>query len=220
MSQTARLDSLQTWDRNYRRGDIQAIKRSIVRFGFNGALRIRAGVVMAGNHSLLALRELEAAKVKPPTGITVEKGKWLVPVISLDHLSDDEATAFAIADNRTSDLGEYDEESLRVLTDELLKVDATLIADAGYDLTVDFGAMADQAGEEAERLRKEAEEEEGSEQIADKAESSEPGILLKWGEWKIHLTDDEAEALSIRAKEHLERTGTTFGFVRAILGLS
>lgn len=218
MAETARLDSLKLWDRNYRRGDVQAIKRSIVRFGFNGALRIRAGVVMAGNHSLLALRELEAEKVKPPTGIIVEKGKWLVPVIALDHLSDDEATAFAIADNRTSDLGEYDDESLRLLTDELLKVDPSLVADAGYDLSVDFGDLVEQVGAEAERLRKEADAA-GAEQIAENASSSEPGILLKWGEWKIHLTQEEAEALSIRAKDHLERTGTTFGFVRSVLGL-
>lgn len=210
MSQTARLDSLQTWDRNYRRGDIQAIKRSIQRFGFNGALRIRAGVVMAGNHSLLALRELEAAKVKPPTGITVEKGKWLVPVISLDHLSDDEATAFAIADNRTSDLGEYDEESLKALTDELLKVDPSLIADAGYELSIDFGKMADGVEKEAKELR-------GGD--SDQEPEEKADIVLQWQKWKVFLTKEEAEALSVRAKAHMERYGSTYGLVRAILRL-
>lgn len=209
MAETARLDSLKLWDRNYRRGDVQAIKRSIVRFGFNGALRIRAGVVMAGNHSLLALRELEAEKAKPPTNIIVEKGRWFVPVIALDHLSDDEATAFAIADNRTSDLGEYDDESLRLLTDELLRVDPSLVADAGFELSIDFGELAEKVSEEAKRLKERAEQE--TEEASD--------ITLRWQTWNVFLSAEEAEGLSLRAKEYLARNGSTYGFVKSLLRL-
>lgn len=81
------LSQLQPWERNYNRGDVDAIARSIQRFGFNGTLRVwRDGIVVAGNHGLAALRHLKAEGAEPPVHIELaEDGDWLVPVTDVSH---------------------------------------------------------------------------------------------------------------------------------------
>ena len=143
-----RLGSLSEWPQNYRRGDVDAIVRSIRRFGFNGALRVRGKTVIAGNHALRALNLMQEAGDTAPVGVRVQGPHWLVPSISVDHLSDDEATAFAIADNRTQELGDNDDEQLRNLL-RGLAVDADLVEASGFsddDLKLLLGsAAADEA---------------------------------------------------------------------------
>ena len=71
------IDKLECWQDNYRRGDIEAIARSIKRFGFNGVLRVRDGIVFAGNHTLLALRSLRVAGEAPPAdNPRADHGGW------------------------------------------------------------------------------------------------------------------------------------------------
>lgn len=128
----APIDDLQMWPDNYRRGDIQAIRRSFIRFGFLGALKVKNGTVYSGNHSLCALRELRDEGFARPRGIDCDpSGGWLVPCISIDHLSEDEAVAFAIADNRTAELGSTDDERLAILLGELAST-TDLLASTGY----------------------------------------------------------------------------------------
>lgn len=134
-----RLDLLNPWDQNYRSGDIPAIKRSIEKFGFNGALRVRGETVMAGNQSLLALREIRDSGGPAPAGVIVDgRGHWMVPTIDLGHLSDQDAIAFAIADNKTHDLGVDDAVALNDLLKSLVDVDLDLATSTGFtedDLT-------------------------------------------------------------------------------------
>lgn len=130
----APLSGLRPWDRNYRTGDHDAIERSLSQFGLLGALRVRQGVVIAGNQTLATLQRMYRKGASPPKNVAVDtSGEWLIPTISADHLSDSEATAFAIADNRTHDLGADNEEQLGVLLSELVPLD--LLEVAGYDLS-------------------------------------------------------------------------------------
>jgi hypothetical protein len=124
------LSRLSRWDRNYRVGNIDALIASIVRFGFRGALRVRKGIVYAGNQSLIALETMQANGAKAPPGIVVKGRKWLVPCIEIDDLGELESQAFAIADNRTHDLGQDDNERLAVLLREL---GSELAGAAGFD---------------------------------------------------------------------------------------
>lgn len=127
------LDELRGWERNYRRGDLDAIERSFEAFGFNGALRVRHGVVFAGNQALATLRRMRERGKAAPRGVEVDaSGRWLVPTIDIGHLSEAEATAFAIADNRTQELGETNTVALLALLDDLAD-DAALEAATGYD---------------------------------------------------------------------------------------
>lgn len=128
------LTTLKTWKRNYRHGDVGAIITSIVTFGFNHALRVwNDNTVIAGNHSLLALQSIKAQGLQPPRGIRADKDNWIIPCIDVSHLTETQAQAFAIADNRTSELAENDNQQLADLLSEIAAQDEKLLAATGYD---------------------------------------------------------------------------------------
>ena len=119
------IDGLELLEGNPRRGDIEAVARSLDLFGQRKPIvATRDGVVIAGNHTLAAARQLG----------------W--PEIAVVWVDDDEATAkaYALADNRTHDLGGYDAEALAALISEVAGYeDELLFASTGYtadDLTL------------------------------------------------------------------------------------
>lgn len=103
---------------NPRHGDVAAVKASLEAFGQRKPIVVRRSdrTVIAGNHTLAAAREL---------------GWTQVAVVWVD---DDDATAkaFALADNRTADLGGYDEQALANLIAEVQAVDEALLAATGW----------------------------------------------------------------------------------------
>lgn len=104
---------------NPRRGDVEAVTRSLATFGQRKPIVAKRSdrTVIAGNHTLTAARQL---------------GWATVAVVWVD---DDEATAkaFALADNRTSDLGGYDDEALRAMLEQV-STDAELLAAASWSV--------------------------------------------------------------------------------------
>lgn len=86
---------------NAKLGDVPAIAESIDRNGFYGALVAQrsTGYILVGNHRWLAARE---------------QGLERIPVIWVD-CNADEARRIMVADNRTSELGEFDMEKLTSL---------------------------------------------------------------------------------------------------------
>lgn len=128
------LSSLKTWERNYRKGDVDAIAASISRFGFNGALRVwQDNAVMAGNHALLALRQLRDSGSPAPFHVAEVGDERFVKTIDLSHLNRFEAQAFAIADNHTQEIGSNDDAALASLLQSIAEQDATAMAATGYD---------------------------------------------------------------------------------------
>jgi ParB-like chromosome segregation protein Spo0J len=102
---------------NPRRGDVASVKRSLKRFGQRKPIVAREdGTVIAGNHTLLAARELD----------------W--PEIAVVFTSDDEAAgkAFALADNRTSALGSFDLADLTSMAVEVQAADPGLLEAASF----------------------------------------------------------------------------------------
>jgi ParB-like chromosome segregation protein Spo0J len=94
---------------NPRRGDVEAVRRSYEAFGQRKPIVARKDadgrcVVVAGNHQLKAAREL---------------GWEQIAVVWADDLTDDEARAFALADNRVADLGGYDDADLLALLESV-----------------------------------------------------------------------------------------------------
>jgi ParB-like chromosome segregation protein Spo0J len=111
------VDDLKLLPGNPRKGDVEAVKRSYERFGQRKPIvALPDGTVIAGNHQLLAARAL---------------GWEEIAVVTSD---DDEQTAkaFALADNRTSDLGTYDTDALAEMLMEISS-DLDLLYDTGYD---------------------------------------------------------------------------------------
>lgn len=116
------LDTLDALPGNPRRGDVAAVVRSYAEFGQRKPIVARrredgtgGGVVIAGNHQLAAAREL---------------GWDEIAVVWVDD-DDVRAKAFALADNRTADLGSYDDEALAAMLADVA-VDADLLAAASF----------------------------------------------------------------------------------------
>ena len=99
------VESLIVHPDNPRVGDVSAIANSIHVNGWWGTLVAQRSTsyVLAGNHRLLAAQSL---------------GIETVPVYWVD-VDDDHAVRILLADNRTSDLGSYDDEALIVLLESL-----------------------------------------------------------------------------------------------------
>jgi len=91
--------------RQHKRAQIEAIANSIKAFGFNAPiLTDKYGNIVAGHG------RYEAAKL---LGLTE------VPVVCLDDLTDPQARAFMIADNRLTDRSSWDDRTLAVNLKEL-----------------------------------------------------------------------------------------------------
>ena len=91
------IEKLKHLDGNPRKGNVEAVKKSYEKFGQRKPIvATKDGEVISGNHQLAAAREL---------------GWHKIAVVFTD---DDELTAkaFALADNRTADLGTYDDDLL------------------------------------------------------------------------------------------------------------
>jgi ParB family chromosome partitioning protein len=105
------VEELRLHPENPRRGDVDAIARSIQSNGFYGALVAQTSShnVLVGNHRLQAARRLGMASV---------------PVLWAD-VDDDQARRILLVDNRTNDLATYDEVALVELLLGLEDLDGT-----------------------------------------------------------------------------------------------
>lgn len=123
-----KLTELNNFHKNARRGDVNAIKASIVANGVYRPIIINKGTytdrpleVLAGNHTLQAMRQLAEENPDDKTWQTVDV--WQVDVDA------DRATRIVLADNRTADLGDYDNAELQ----ELLQLVDDNLDGTGYE---------------------------------------------------------------------------------------
>lgn len=95
---TVPVDAPRPHPDNPRRGDVPAIMRSLERFGQMKPIVVQksTGYVIAGNHTLEAAKRLN----------------WPTIKVQLVDVDDDTARAYLIADNRTSDRGNYNKDAL------------------------------------------------------------------------------------------------------------
>jgi ParB-like chromosome segregation protein Spo0J len=109
------VDQLLEHPQNPRRGVEEAISESITENGWYGAVIAQksTGCILAGNHRFR---------------VAVKRGAKEIPVIWRD-VDDETATRIMLADNKTADLGTYDEETLTTLLEGLETLDGT-----GYGL--------------------------------------------------------------------------------------
>lgn len=104
--------------RKHNERNLTAIANSLSTFGQRKPIVVHNGVVIAGNGTLAAAKSLNWTEIS----VVEVPNDW----------DKDTATAFALADNRTAELAEWDES---VLADQLLElIDAGVeIADLGFD---------------------------------------------------------------------------------------
>jgi len=124
-------DALREHPQNPRRGDVEAIDESIRVSGWYGAIVAQrsTGYILAGNHRFRA---------------AVARGATEIPVIWRD-VGDEAAVRILLADNKTADLGGYDEETLTALLDGLETLEGT-----GYGRDAVQEAEEEDAAEETD----------------------------------------------------------------------
>lgn len=117
------IDNIHPHPDNPRRGAVNKIAESLVSNGFYGALIVQrsSGHILAGNHRFLAAKQL---------------GLSHVPVCYID-VDDDEAKRILLADNRTSDIGDYDNAVLVELLQSLPSLDGTAYEQFELDLLME-----------------------------------------------------------------------------------
>lgn len=109
------VDRLTTHPQNPRKGSVEAIKQSLTRFGQTRPIVVnRDNTILAGNHTYKAAQELG----------------WTAINVAFVDLEPDEALAYVLADNRTSDIGTYDDTALIKALEDLASKD--LLDGIGY----------------------------------------------------------------------------------------
>ncbi|MBA3875608.1 MAG: hypothetical protein C0498_01505 [Anaerolinea sp.] len=110
------IDSIRPHPQNARHGDVERIAESLTRFSQVKPVVVQASTryVVAGNHVFLAAKSLG----------------WKKVAAAVVELSDEDAVAYLLADNRTSDLGSYDRDALAEVVGQLRDTDA--LAGTGY----------------------------------------------------------------------------------------
>jgi ParB-like chromosome segregation protein Spo0J len=119
--------------RKHSRRNLDAIKASLRKFGQQKPIVVDAkGIVLAGNGTLTAAQELG----------------WTEIQIVRTELAGVEATAFAIADNRTAELAEWEEDKLNAVLKSLQDEGVDLV-DVGFEpITEEMTAAPESSAEE------------------------------------------------------------------------
>jgi len=121
---TVPLDNIELLKGNPRQGNVQAVAKSYETFGQLKPIVVRRtgenehgpiGTVIAGNHQLQAARQL---------------GWDRIAAVFVEH-DDGTAKAYALADNRTAELGGYDKEALAALIQQV-QAETELLAATGW----------------------------------------------------------------------------------------
>lgn len=133
---------LALYHRNPRLGNVEAIAGSLRANGQYKPIVVNAGThtgrpneVLAGNHTLKAIRDL--AEKHP------DDERWQTVLVHVIDVDDDRAARIVLADNRTSELGTMDDTALAEMIDSL---DGDLVG-TGYD-DDDLAEILEAAGDE------------------------------------------------------------------------
>lgn len=149
------LDTLELWDRNPKKHDLERLAKSIQEYGFKDPPRFEPelndgeGGIVEGNGRAAVLRAMKEAGEEPPRGIGLDdQGGWAVPVLfGVDAQSQAEAEAYGVDHNALTLAGSglafedlvhlFDEEALQALLSDTPETADLLV---GID-AVDLDAM-------------------------------------------------------------------------------
>ena len=124
------------YEKNPRNNDgaVDAVAASIKEFGFKVPVVIdKDGVIVCGH-----------TRVKAAKKLGIEE----IPCIMADDLNDEQIRAFRLADNKTSELSEWDEELLAMEMDDIFNIDLEQFG---------FEPLDEEIAEEAENQKPEVE---------------------------------------------------------------
>ena len=117
-----KIDDIKPYENNAKlhpAEQIEQIKKSIEQFGMNDPIGIWKDEIVEGHGRLLALKELNYKEV---------------PIIRLDHLSDEERKAYILAHNKLTMNSDFDIDILNEELDDILNIN---MEDFGFDLEIE-----------------------------------------------------------------------------------
>ena len=117
------IDSIKPYENNAKlhpQEQIEQIKKSIEQFGMDDPIGIWKDEIVEGHGRLIACKEL---------------GYTEVPIIRLDHLTDEERKAYTLAHNKLTMNSDFD---LDILQEELDNFDTIDMSDFGFDIDLDI----------------------------------------------------------------------------------
>ena len=142
------VDALLAYPKNSRThsaDQVAAVARSIRAYGFTNPILVHGTTIIAGHGRMMAARQI---------------GMATVPAIRLDHLTEAEARAYVIADNRLAELAGWDEailaEELRALQGEGFDLSLTGFEGKELDELLFEPPAAKTGADEAPAVREEA----------------------------------------------------------------
>lgn len=114
------METLTTLNQNPNLGDVDSVARSFHRFGQRKPIVAKKdGEVIAGNTSMAAMKQLG----------------WTHCAVVFVEETEAESKAFALADNRTSELSQTDTYNLATFIEEIQAEDPALLEAASYSFT-------------------------------------------------------------------------------------
>lgn len=99
---------------------VEQIKKSIEQFGMNDPIGIWKDEIVEGHGRLLALKELDYKEI---------------PIIRLDHMTDEERRAYILAHNKLTMNSDFDIDILNDELDDILNID---MSEFGFNLDFDI----------------------------------------------------------------------------------
>ena len=117
------IDSIKPYKNNAKqhpKEQIEQIKKSIEQFGMDDPIGIWKDEIVEGHGRLIACKEL---------------GYTEVPIIRLDHLTDEERKAYTLAHNKLTMNSDFD---LDILQEELDNFDTIDMSDFGFDIDLEI----------------------------------------------------------------------------------
>lgn len=176
---------LALFHRNPRRGDTAAIASSLRRHTQYKPITANIGThtgrpneVLAGNHTLMAFRDLAAAEPDDPA--------WRKILVHWVDVDDDMADRIVVADNRLSELGHTDTETLLGLLSDLPDLEGTGFSDDYLKMLEELvegpPSLDDLANEHGD-----PEPDDGHDRVR---LVLDPEVARRWTAWRNDFADD------------------------------
>ena len=173
------------YERNPRKNDsaVDAVANSIKEFGFKVPVVIdKDGVIVCGHTRVKAAKKLKLEEI---------------PCIMADDLDEEQIKAFRLADNKTSELSEWDNELLALEMEDIFNID---MSEFGFEMDEDDSSTSNPYTDAVKIPQYEPSGEPTPiEMLVDKAKTD---FLLEEIE-ASDLPDDEKDFLKLAAQRHL-----------------
>ena len=134
------INSIKPYEKNAKlhpKEQIEQIKKSIEQFGMDDPIGIWKDEIVEGHGRLIACKEL---------------GTTEIPIIRLDHLTDEERRAYTLAHNKLTMNSDFD---IDILNAELMNFDTIDMTEFGFDVNFDTGDETEVIEDEAPELPEE-----------------------------------------------------------------